>query len=147
VPIDLHEVVQLLVRYLSPVAVVSLLLARIGRRADRRALRRERLERVGELVVAVQNAAGEALVLPPRHVEESRRVMACRYALNNLRSVLAGTDAALPHCRALAAFDPVVPRTIEGNIWPMAGLARDEVDETLGVPPVGAAPWRRDAAA
>jgi hypothetical protein len=43
------------------VAVVSLLLARIGRRADRRAFRRERLERVGELVVAVQNAAGEAL--------------------------------------------------------------------------------------
>ena len=132
--------------YASPLGIAGLILGLFRWRVDARARRREQLQHVGELVAAVQNAAGSMLVLTSGHLQESRWVMATRYALNNLRSALVDTKHPLPRCRELAEFHPVVPRTIEGNIWPMAGLASDEVDLARGLTPVADAPWR-DAAA
>jgi hypothetical protein len=137
-----------ILRYASPAAIVGFVLTGWRWRSDRRWRRRDHLQRIGLLVSTVQNAAGEALILPTAgHIEEPRRVSACRYALNNLRVALAVTKEPLPRCRELVAIERVVPRTIETMVWPMAGLARDEIDHALGLTPVADAPSRNDVAA
>jgi hypothetical protein len=41
--------------------------------------------------------------------------------LELLRTALADSTEPLPRCRELIAIERVVPRTIEAQVWPMAG--------------------------
>lgn len=100
-------------------------------RQDSKRERRQRLERIASRLTGVLNAAGSALLLPSGHIEESRRVKACEYAVADLRIALSGLgESDLPKCREVAAVPKFVPRTIEG-IYPLLVQARAEVEAAL----------------